>query len=94
MYVLSSIFLILSIFVLYLLVRSNTINLCYFEQILKKPLFSEAPLEPAVYKEVNGETEHFSFDNTLPLFIEKETPQKDVKDVLNHRIFNPMANTM
>ena len=90
MYVLSSIFLILCVFVSYLLIRSNTIDLCYFEKFLKKPIFTDTPLEPQVYKEVNGETEHFSFDNKLPLFIEKENPQTGI---LKHRIFNPVANT-
>lgn len=89
MYVLSSILVILSLFVLYLFVRSSTIDLCYFEHFLKKPIFTDTLLEPQVYKEVKGETEHFSFDNKLPLFIEKETPQTGI---LKHRIFNPMAD--
>lgn len=37
--------------------------------------------------------EHFTYDNTLPLFIESRIPQNNVnKQVVSNRIFNPMPN--
>lgn len=84
MYILSTIFFIFIALVLLIFIKLDIIDLCGIKAYIRN---SDSP--PFYSDNVK---EEFSYDNTLPLFIENSdnsSPVFNANDLVNNRVFNP-----